>query len=223
VREYGNEFFGNNGKQSTWVETVEPSITPEQNQEFSKNMRAQRHGNMLLPYGRKLHTLSVAPNEAQFLGTRYINVETICRIMNVPPPVVQHFKDGSNYSNLETINRYYASATLNPYTSKNENEYTWKLFSRREQDLGYRINYDYSSLLRADPKTRAEVSSKYVQNAIRTVNEVRAVDGFAPMENGNRLLIQQNMAFLDKLDELYQSKYGNTRNSPNEPASAAGN
>jgi HK97 family phage portal protein len=213
TRDYGNEFFGKNGKPSIWVETVEPTVTPEQNAEFSKNMKAQRHGNMLLPYGRKLHALSVPPNEAQFLGTKYLNVETICRILNVPPPVVQHFKDGSNYSNLETINRYYASATLQPYTAKYQTEYTWKLFTKRERELGYRIDFDYSSLLKADPKTRAEVDAKHIQNAIRTPNEARGRDGLAPKENGDRLLIQQNMAFLDELDKLLATKHGN--NKPN--------
>jgi HK97 family phage portal protein len=224
TRDYGNEFFGKNGKPSIWVETVEPQITPEQNKEFSATMRQQRHGNMMLPYGRKLHALSVPPNEAQFLGTKYLNVETICRILNVPPPVVQHFKDGSNYSNLETINRYYASATLQPYTGKYAREYSWKLFSRAELDRGYSIDYDYSSLLKADPKTRAEVSAKHVQNGIRTPNEERAIDGYSPEEGGDRLLIQQNMTYLDSLDKINQSRYGNTNsNTPGQAAPAAGN
>ncbi len=221
TRNYGTEFFGKSGKPSVWVETIDPKITPEQNKAFAESMRSQaRESSVMLSYGRKMHQMSVNPDNAQFLGTRMFNVETICRILNVPGPIVQHFKDGANYSSLDTLTRNYAQRTLIPYTTKIEQEYTHKLFSPMELARGYKIEFDYSGILKADPKTRAEINRTAVQNGYRTINEIRAEDGFNPIENGDRAVIQQNMAFLDELDKLLQAKHGNGNSStPSDPPS----
>ena len=216
-RKYGNEFFEKDGTPSTWIETYEQSITPEQNKDFIEQMRTRRRGSMMMPYGRKVHPISISHSDSQFLESRVFSVEQICRIFNVPPPMVQNYKDGAQYSNLETLLRSFAGNTLAPYTTKISKEMTWKLFTRGEQDRGNMIDFDFSSLLKADPKTRAEVAGKYIQNGIRTPNEIRATDGYSPQPNGDRLLVQQNMAFLDDLDSLYLNKYGNNSNQPGDP------
>jgi HK97 family phage portal protein len=224
TRNYGSEFFGKSGKPSVWVETIDPKITPEANKAFAQNMASQsRESSVMLSYGRKMHQLSFPPEVAQFLQTKMFNVETICRIFNIPGPIVQHFKDGANYTSLETLTRNYAQRTLVPYTTKLEQEYSGKLFTEMELARGYRIEFDYSGILKADPKTRAEVNRTAIQNGYRTINEVRSEDGLNPVENGDRPIIQQNMAFLDELDTLLKSKHGNNSRNGNadEPGSSS--
>lgn len=221
TRKFGNEFFNKNGTPSIWVETTEQQITPEQNQAFAEQMRKNRHGNMMVPWGRKVNQLSIPPEQAQFIASRMFNVETIARIFNVPPPIIGHFKDGANYSNLETLTRNYATVTLMPYTSKIEAEYTWKLFTEAERFRGYRLAWDFSDLLKADPKTRADVASKYIQNAVRTPNEIRAIDGLEPMAGGDELYLQQNMAPLSGLENLLMSKHGNSNGQQNDNGQSA--
>lgn len=223
LRTYSDGFFAGGGKPNNWVETVDSQITPEQNLEFSRSFRQQtaRGGSMLLPFGRKLHNMSFPPDDAQFLETSQLDVEQIARIFNVPPPIIGQYRN-TNYSDVDVITRNYAKQTLQPYTEKIELEYTLKSFTPGELDRGYNINFDMSKLLRADPKTRAEVARTMVQNGLRTINEVRGADGFGPVEGGDEPLIQQNMAHLNELDELNKGRNNGTNNE-NQAATVSDN
>ena len=212
VRNYGSGFFASGGKPNNWVETIDAQINRDQNKQFVDEFRAMnaRGGSLLLPYGRKLHQHSFPPDDAQVLQTAQFDVEKICRLFNVPQPMVQALRD-ANYNNLESLDRSFAKWSLEPYNEKIEKEYTVKSFTPGEIARGFAIEFSFDKLLKADPLTRAQFNRSAIQNGWRTINEVRSQDGFAPVEGGDRPLIQQNMAHLDTLDELNENRNnGNT-------------
>ena len=216
VRDYGSGFFASGGKPNNWLETVDAQITPEQNKKFAENFRAQtgKGGSIMLPFGRKLHAMSLPPEDAQFIQTKAFGVEIMCRLFNVPLPRVQHIKD-ANFNNLDAIDRTFATSSLMPYTEKFETEYSRKLFTPGELARGHKIEWIYDKMLKADPKTRAEFNRSAIQNGWRTINEVRAVDGLGPVEGGDQPLIQQNMAHLNTIDEINKNRNNGNNNNGN--------
>ena len=53
--------------------------------------------------------------------------------------------------------------------------------------------------MRADSAGRAALYSSYVQNGIRTRNEVRKLDNLPPIEGADELTAQSNLVPLDKM------------------------
>jgi hypothetical protein len=60
--------------------------------------------------------------------------------------------------------------------------------------------------LRADSATKAEQFSKYVQNAIKTPNEIRKYNNDQPIEGGDDLFIQGATVPLSMQKQLYAQK-----------------
>lgn len=113
------------------------------------------------------------PNAAQTDRT----TDRIYSFFNTNKKIVQ-----SSYDENEWISYY--ESRIEPDAMQMSNEYTRKLFSRRERGFGNKIIFEASSLQYASMKTKLELV-QFVDRGMMTPNEVRKIMNLAPIEGGD--------------------------------------
>lgn len=113
------------------------------------------------------------PNAAQIDRT----VKRIYSFFNVNEKIVQ-----GSYDENEWISFYETS--IEPIVIQLSNEFTRKLFSRRERGFGNKIMFEASNLAFASMQTKLNLV-QYVDRGIMTPNEVRDILSLAPIEGGD--------------------------------------
>lgn len=114
------------------------------------------------------------PNEKQMGNT----IKRIYSFFNTNEKIIQ-----GSYSEDEWISYYESAVEVD--IIQLSNEYTRKLFSRRERGFGNRIMFESSNLTFASMATKLKLVN-YVDRGIMTPNEVRAVLNMAPIEGGDQ-------------------------------------
>lgn len=113
------------------------------------------------------------PNEKQMDNT----VKRIYSFFNTNEKIVQ-----ANYNENEWLS--YFETNIEPTIVQLSNEFTRKLFSRRERGFGNKILFESSNLSFASMQTKLNLVN-YVDRGIMTPNEVREVLNMAPIEGGD--------------------------------------
>ena len=119
---------------------------------------------------------SYVPNEKQMDNT----VQRIYAFFNTNEKIVQ-----ASYNENEWISYY--ESVIEPDIIQLSNEYTRKIFTRRERGHGNRIMFESSDLSFASMDTKLRLVD-YVDRAILTPNEVRAILGRPPYEGGDEFI-----------------------------------
>ena len=102
----------------------------------------------VLEEGLKWQQISVSPDDAQMLESRRFSTLALARIFRVPPPVVGEL-EGSNYSAVSEIGRWFYSHTMQPWLNKWEKLILRALFSAADRRR-YEVEFDTDLLLRGD-------------------------------------------------------------------------
>jgi len=213
IRQYGESFFGRGGKPAGLL-IPEQGMRPtkEQRQEVKDSFQAAKKqgGDVAMPASWKYQEISVPPKDADWVVSNDFSIATVARWFGVP---TQKLGDSAvKYSNVEFMGIEFLQDTMAPIAAKFEAEYTNKLFQlSSEQDLYAEINLD--AYLRADSVSKAEQFSKYVQNAIKTPNEIRKYNNDPAIEGGDELFIQGATVPISLQKEMMKQKPTVTRNS----------
>lgn len=130
---------------------------------------------LILDAGLSWQQMSISPEDAELLGSRRFTVEELCRLFQVPPPIVQDYSHNT-FTNAETAGRWFAQFTVAPWARKLETAMSRSLFG----DPALDVEFDLSAFLRGDPATRWQSYAIAVQHDILTRDEVREVEGWNP-------------------------------------------
>jgi HK97 family phage portal protein len=136
---------------------------------------------MILENGMTWQQMSVSPEDAELLDTRRFSVEELCRIYQVPPPIVQDYTHNT-FTNSETAGRWFAQFTILPWARKVEAAFTRAIF---EPGSGYSVEFDMSGFLRGDPLSRWQSHAIALTNKVLSPNEVREAEGWNPRPGGD--------------------------------------
>ena len=82
-----------------------------------------------------------------------------------------------------------------------EQAMSFRLFSRRERDVGHRIKGYYSKVEYMNAKDKAELSTLAMQTGLMTLNQVGELYGLPPFEGGDRRIQSLNYANTDIVDQ----------------------
>ncbi|GJM23930.1 MAG: hypothetical protein DHS20C16_03450 [Phycisphaerae bacterium] len=137
----------------------------------------KRHRAGMLPKGAKLHQLSITNEQAQFLESRQYTDRLIAAIFGVPSVYLNDaVKDTFASSNQkeQDLRKY----TLGPLAHNWSLELTTKLFP----DSTLFTRFNFSSLLRADPETRAKIRQTDIASGVISPNEAREDEGRNPVD-----------------------------------------
>ena len=181
----GNEFahaFLANGAQPSGAITSDQPIAPDTMAALRRQFDEQHAGAgkagkvLVLSDGLKFNPFQISPEDAELLGSRKFSVEEVCRLFQVPPPLVQDYSHNT-FTNSEAAGRWFAQFTLGPMARKIEAAFSRALFP---EGSGLEIELDLSSFLRGDPQTRWAAHKIAVDAGILDADEVREIEGFNP-------------------------------------------
>ncbi|MDR3176214.1 MAG: phage portal protein [Desulfovibrio sp.] len=131
---------------------------------------------LFLPGGEfQFHRLTVNPEDAELLESRKFCTEEICRIFQVPPPIIQDYSHNT-FTNSEQAGRWFAQFCLLPWVRKLEASFNRALFAGTDLEL----TMDMSAFDRGSPETRWANHAIAVSNGILAVDEVREIEGWGP-------------------------------------------
>lgn len=193
AQKYGVSFYEKGGRPMGFL--TKPGVVGDtQRKQYRQEWKELHEGLSnwfsvgILSGGLSWENIGVTPDEAQFLSTREFQIEEVARWYHVPPHMLAQMK-GAKYGNIDHMMLEFAIFTLLPWIKRWESELNMKLFTRVEQNT-YSVKFNMSGLLRADPKTRAEVLGKQLGMGIITINEVREIeDRNAFADVGNKPLV----------------------------------
>lgn len=192
ARDYGSKFFADGGKlQGMFMPKDGARPTDPQRAELQKNYREIKKKNttMAMPAGWDFKELSVAPVEAGFLGATQAGVADISRWTGVPLYKLADMSAATR-NNVEQQSIEFLQDTMAPIGGKFENEHNVKLLTlESEEDMYLEFNWD--GYIRPDTITKAEAFSKYIQNGVKTPDEIRALNN-DPAKGGaaDKLFVQ---------------------------------
>ncbi len=186
LQTYSAAIWANSATPSGILE-LPPNISPEgvkrleafHSQKYQGADNAKRI--MYVDKDTKFTPLSISPEDAEVLASRKFSVEEICRLFNVPPPIVQDYSHNT-FTNSAQASLWFASNTLAPIARKIEAEFARSVFS--DPTGRYHLEIDLSGMVRGDYLTRWQANVAAVGAGILTVDEVREQEGYGPLPAG---------------------------------------
>ena len=185
-----------NGARPSGILTSEQLLKPEQRKQLRENIvepfigSEKAGGIMVLEAGLKYQTVTMTPEDSQFLQTRAFQVEEICRWFRVPPFMVGHTEKSTSWgSGLEQQLIAFLTFALGPYLRRIEQAVQRSLIAPEARGR-LKPEFKVEGLLRTDSAARAGFYTVMVQNGIMTRNEVRRLENLPPMDGGDTLTVQ---------------------------------
>lgn len=195
--------YKNGMRNAGWFKS--PSILTEPQRSAAQLMMARFTGSQnagkhpLMEGGWDFVPNAMPPADAQLLESRNFSVEEMCRWYGVPPHMVGHMDKVTSWgSGLEQQNLGFLLYVLDPYLKNVEQAVTKALVAPGDRGV-VRAEYNRDAIMRADSAGRAALYSSYVQNGLRTRNEVRKLDNMPPLDGADELTAQSNLVPLGKM------------------------
>ncbi len=182
AQKFGAQWFGQGAHPSALLTTDHP-LKPEQADAMKKRWIAALKGKRepaVMGAGIKYTPVQVTPNESQFLETMNANMADIARIFKVPVELIGGAADGSSvtYANREERGLDLLAFTVQPWITKLEDLLDAML------PPGLVVKFNIDAMLRVDLITRFQAHAIALQNHFETLDEVRALENLAPLNNG---------------------------------------
>lgn len=131
---------------------------------------------LILDGGLTWKASQISPEDAELLETRKFGVIEICRLFQVPPPIVQAYENNT-FTNAAQAGLWFATFCLAPWARKIEAEFARSVFPNAS---GYELELDLSGFLRGDPETRWNAHKIALETGVLDPNEVRQIEGWNP-------------------------------------------
>jgi HK97 family phage portal protein len=199
-----NKLFANGGK-PTGVLMVDSVLSPDQRAAVTKNFADIACGTtsrlFVLEANMKYQQINLSPQDLQLLATRQFGIEEIGRWYGVPAVLINHSNVTTWGSGIEQIVEGFYKFTIRPILVSIEQALRKRVLTVAQR-ARYSVEFNFEGLLRANIKDRAEVYSKLVQNGIQTRNECRQLENLPPVEGGDELTAQINLAPIELLGEV---------------------
>jgi HK97 family phage portal protein len=193
MNEFGSSLFANGGVLPLAV-VGPPGSGPDATKRMIGDINrliesAKREGKQLfpLPTGYDIKPVGFDPERGQLTDARRLQIEEIARVFNLPPVFLQDLTHGT-FSNTEQQDLHLVKHLVAQWAKALEDEMNLKLFGA-ENNRRY-CEHSLDALMRGDFLSRMQAQGQAIQNAIRTPNEVRALENLPPKEGGDDLQIQ---------------------------------
>lgn len=185
-----------NGSAIKWLLKFNQSLRPEdikkQTKEFVENFLAidTEFGGAAAADSKydakQVDPKDYVPNAAQMDKT----IQRLYSFFNTNEKIVQ-----SRY-NEDEWNAYYESE-IEPLAIQLSNEFTRKLFTRKERGFGNKIVFEAANLQYASMSTKLGLV-QFIDRGMMTRNEARAVLNLPPIEGGDKVLLRKDTGILSE-------------------------
>jgi HK97 family phage portal protein len=173
---FRNGFFPSGVIQSDAI--MSPAQREQLNDAFTRGFSGAQNAAraLVLDQGLKWAGLTaISPEDAELLASRKFSTEEICRIFQVPPPIIQDYSHNT-FTNSEQAGRWFSQFTLLPWVRKIEAAFNRALFEGTDLEL----SLDMSAFDCGSPESRWAAHAIAAGNGILTVDEIREIEGWGP-------------------------------------------
>lgn len=144
---------------------------------------------MLLDNGLTWEKIAIDPVDAELVTSRQLGMTIICQIFEVDPHLVGitagNTKLGSSISD-QTLSL--VKFKMHKRLKRIESALGKQLLTRADRQRGLKIRFNIEGFLRADSEGRARYYN--LMKPFMTVNQVRAMEGWAPVAGGDQIYRQ---------------------------------
>jgi HK97 family phage portal protein len=207
TEDYGASFFHNNANPGGILEHPSVLKNPDQIRAAWESLykgKGNSHRIAVLEEGLKFHSVSVPPEQAQFLETRKFQLNEIARIFRIPPHMIGDLEK-SSFSNIEQQSLEFVKYTLEPWIIRWEQSMHQSLISPSEKNTHF-IKFNLDGLLRGDYKTRMDGYAIGRQNGWLSANDIRELENLNRIsedDGGDLYLVNGNMVKLKDAGAAY--------------------
>lgn len=156
---------------------------------------------VVLEADMKFNPVTLTPEESQLIENRRFSVEEICRWFGVPPVLIGASGATTWGSGISEITSGFVKFTIGPMLVSIEQALRSRVFTLEER-MSMQAEFSLDALMRGDITSRYQAYATAVQNGFKTRNEVRQLENDEPVEGGDVLTAQTNLAPLDKLGQV---------------------
>jgi HK97 family phage portal protein len=178
AEQFGARFFGDNATPSGLL-IAKGQMNAEGADVLKARWKAAHHGRRelaVLSGDVEFQSITISPNESQFVETQKFTVAQIARLFGIPPEMIGGEAGGSlTYANVEQRALDFVTFSLGPWVARIEAALT-ALLPRNQF-----VKLNTGALLRADLKTRYEAHAIGIGSGFLTVDEARALEDRPPL------------------------------------------
>lgn len=153
---------------------------------------------IVLEADMKFQQVALTPEQSQLLESRKYGVEELCRWFGVPPVLIGASGATTWGSGIAEIVSGFHKFTLNPLLKTIEQAILSRVVPLEDRGR-VTVEFNLDAFMRGDMASRYSAYATAVQNGFKTRNEVRQLENDPPIEGGDVLTAQTNLAPLDKL------------------------
>jgi len=205
AEEYGSKFFSNGANPGGVLEhpgvLKDPGKVRESwNSVYGGSSNSNRVA--VLEEGLSFKSISIPPEQAQFLETRKFQVNEICRIFRVPPHMVADLEK-SSFSNIEQQSLDFVVNTVRPWLVRWEQAIGQKLLLPNEKGKTF-VNFNVDGLLRGDFQSRMTGYSIARQNGWMSADDIRELENMNKLPKGmggDKYLVNGNMLGINNAEQ----------------------
>lgn len=150
-----------------------------------------------VPAGYNISALNLSLSDAQFSELRHMSKKDIASAMGVPLSKLGEMPE--NAKSEEQDNLSFLIDTLQIIFTQIEQEMDYKLLTSKERELGYKIRFNTSVLLRMDAKTQAEVITTYVKNGVYDLDYAKDLMGVERIGGDKIITLPSGQVTLNQL------------------------
>lgn len=204
TEQFGSNFF-ENGANAGGVLQHPSSLSDTAIEHLKKSLLEATTGKnsgspMVLEEGMTWETITVPPDDAQFLETRKFGVAEVARWYGIPLHKL-HEMDKSSFNNIEQQNIEFVTDALMPWIRRFEMEANIKLVSPASRGRVF-TKMNVNALMRGDTESRVKYYQGMTSIGAMNANEVREKEdenGIGPA--GDKYIVQMNLTTLEKVGE----------------------
>jgi HK97 family phage portal protein len=149
----------------------------------------------VLEEGMTIETVSMTPQDAQFIETRNFQRAEIAGLFRVPPHLIGDISRSTSWgTGIEQQTLGFLVFTIRPWLIRWEEEIQRSLILM-ENDIY--VEHTTDALVTPDTATRIETQAKQISNGLLTPNEGRRLNNYDAMPGGEKLFRPANIVPID--------------------------
>lgn len=198
TEEHGARLFAN-GAQPGGLLSSDAVLNPEQRAALRDSWQATQgglrnaHKTAVLWGGMKWQPMVQQNDQAQYLETRRMQVEEVCRAFRVLPIMVGHSDKTATYASAEQMFLAHQIHTMGPWYARIEASAALALLSKEDRAAGHYCKFFQNAMMRGAMKDRAEYYAKMYGIGALNPNEIREYEDENPYDGGDAYRVPLNM------------------------------
>lgn len=205
---YAAKQFANGGRSGGGYLKFDTFLTPEQREAAKKLYEGMSetayNTNKLwvLEGGASYDQDTLNPDTMQMIETRKMQLGEIARFFGVPEVLIGAGGTTSSWpASFEQQLLSFLTFTLQDYIDEWETSISDALLTPLERRRII-VDHDVTNFIKMDSAAKASLQSTWVQNGLKTRNEIRKINNDPSVEGGDDLTVQVNLTPVDQLNTV---------------------